>query len=1213
MAGGVIVPALCPGCVSKLLSALLSVRTFLFGVGLAALVTAVPLVHANAQGAPAVIKGTEQANFGRMLFTLPTAQKMTARVSNGVLIVGFSEPVEIAADRIVRELPSYVSVVRVDPDGKGMRFALTRTLTPNLLEAGERVFIDLIPEGWQGMLPGLPREVVEEMSERLRRAEATARELSRSRDQAAPREVTVRLARLPTLSRLVFDVPSDAMVDHRRDGDKLDISIRGGFTIDPARLRAVLPEGLRLDSIEAADGAVRLRLSVGDRFDLKHFREDDGLVVDVTDKNRPRPAGEISLPLAPAEPAAAPPATVAAPAPASGPAPAPPQQTAAAAPPALRAVEAAPETVAPVRNAQPAAAQPAQAVRPQPAPARTAQPAPDPAAPRAVAFEVSEQEDGIRLDFVFPRRAAAAGFDDRGETVLVFDTIDTLDPRDLLSAAGAHLDAATVTREGKATVVRLQFKRSGLVRLAADGMRWSLTTGEKGVQAAEPLLARRGVDERGQSIVTLPLAQVSGVHWIASDSGQTLAVATAYGPGAAKPKPQRFVEFQLEQTVQGAVVTPFADDIIVRVGVGEVTISRASGLVVSIGPDTPMTLDAGGKFDLVADRAAWAEMRQGKVYDRLQDMTRKAAEAPRSERSAARLRLVAFQLANGFHAESLGPITALLADDPNMRNDRRPHLLRAIAQLMMGRNKDAEKTLALPSLKDDAEAVLLKAVVDSELGRFPAALAGFRRSQEVVDAYPDNLQALVRLDMARTAIAMRDPVVAERELTALGKFAPTWLPRDEVELLRAQLDDISGRPEAAMAGFKALFESEHRPIAARAQLKGVQLADRERDGSIKPDEAQARLETVALTWRGDDVEIEAMGELGAIYAGQQRWRDAFALARSANTSFPDHPITRKLHDETARQFEELFTTGKADQLPRIDTLALFYDFKEFMPIGRRGDEIIRRLADRLVEVDLLDQAGELLQHQIDSRLNGAARATVAARLAMIRLMNNKPADALRALSSSRLSELPRDVKRARQLLEAKALSDLSRTDLALEVLAGERGPEVDRLRADILWTARRWRETGEAHERMLGDAWRQAEPLGDRQRSDIMRAGLAYVMGNEALSLDRLRTKYSAPMSRTPDARTFAFITAANRTRSGDLRELARAVANADTLMEFMSDYRKRYPELSSSLRNRPSAGDARPPADSAAPDAPPPAAGAPKQADTAPAATPASTPGRPG
>ena len=81
---------------------------------------------------------------------------------------------------------------------------------------------------------------------------------------------------------------------------------------------------------------------------------------------------------------------------------------------------------------------------------------------------------------------------------------------------------------------------------------------------------------------------------------------------------------------------------------------------------------------------------------------------------------------------------------------------------------------------------------------------------------------------------------------------------------------------------------------------------------------------------------------------------------------------------------------------------------------------------------------------------------------MIELMNGKPAEALRALSTTRLVELPADVKRARLLLEAKALSDLSRTDQALELLEAESGPEIDRLRADIYWTGRRWREAGEA-------------------------------------------------------------------------------------------------------------------------------------------------------
>jgi tetratricopeptide (TPR) repeat protein len=1122
-----------------LVLALRRIRCFLLGAAIAVAAMGAASPNAVAQGAPATVKGAEERNFGRILLTLPKSQKVTARVANGVLVVSFTDPVAVSAERIVREMPSYVSVARVDPDGRGLRLALVGTFEPNVMEAGERVFIDLIPANWQGVLPGLPQEVVNEMAERLRRAETIARDLVRTREPTQARQIEVRAASLPTLSRLIFDVPPTINVDAEVEGRKVDIAIRGPVTLEAARLRALLPKGLALESSEAVNGALRIALRFDDGLQVKTFREEDGFVLDLI--NPQRAAGS---PEAAAQVAAQPPARAQAPTPATPPAPEPPR----AAPP--QAPQPAPAVAAAVPAAAPAA--------------------PAPAPPQAVAISSSVGEEGGRIDFQFPRRTAAAAYDQNGETVIVFDTIDQIDPSQLLSKAGALLESATAVKEGKATVLRLKARKAGLVRLAPDGLRWSLTIGDKGVTASEALLARRGIDEHGQSVVQLPLARISGVHWIEQDAsvgGQGIAVATAYGPGASTPKPQRFVEFQVEATTQGVVVRPFADDLKVRAGFGEVIIGKAGGVTVSAAAEAP----APGRADpqeLVADRASWNEMRLGVTRDRLQELTMRSAEAPRSERSAARLRLATFQLANGLDSEALGPLGAVLSDDPNMRNDRRLHLMRALAQIMLLRKADAEKTLSVPFLKDDAEAALWLAVTEARQGRFTRALAAFRRSAEIVDAYPELLQTIIRREIIHSAIAMRDHGVAERELQILGAMAPTWLPRDEIELLRAQIDEIAGRPEAALAGYKSLFDSELRPVAARAQLKGVQLADREGDKSTPPEEALARLETVSFVWRGDDVEIEAIGELGSIYAKQRRWREAFALARKANGFFPDHPITRKLHDETAQQFEELFTSGKADQLPRIDALALFYDFKEFMPIGRRGDEIIRRLADRLVEVDLLDQAAELLQHQIDNRLTGAARATVATRLAMIRLMNNKPAEALRALSTTRLPELPAEVKRARLLLEAKGLSDLSRTDLALEVLGAERGPEVERLRADILWTARRWREAGEAHERILGDAWRGAE-LDPRHRADAMRAAVAYVMADEALSLDRLRAKYAAPMSQTPDARTFAFVTGASRASGGDLRELARTVASADTLMEFMSEYRKRYPDLASSLRQR--------------------------------------------
>jgi hypothetical protein len=74
--------------------------------------------------------------------------------------------------------------------------------------------------------------------------------------------------------------------------------------------------------------------------------------------------------------------------------------------------------------------------------------------------------------------------------------------------------------------------------------------------------------------------------------------------------------------------------------------------------------------------------------------------------------------------------------------------------------------------------------------------------------------------------------------------------------------------------------------------------------------------------------------------------------RTVLAAHPNSELTQRIHDEAAESFEGLFLAGRGDALPAIDALSLFYDYRELTPIGRRGDEMIRRLADRLVGVDL---------------------------------------------------------------------------------------------------------------------------------------------------------------------------------------------------------------------------------------------------------------------
>ncbi|MFM9975621.1 MAG: hypothetical protein ACKVON_13730, partial [Beijerinckiaceae bacterium] len=239
-----------------------------------------------------------------------------------------------------------------------------------------------------------------------------------------------------------------------------------------------------------------------------------------------------------------------------------------------------------------------------------------------------------------------------------------------------------------------------------------------------------------------------------------------------------------------------------------------------------------------------------------------------------------------------------------------------------------------------------------------------------------------------------------------------------------------------------------------------------------------------------------------------------------------------------------------------------------MPISRRGDDIVRRLAERLAVLDLLDQATELLQHQVENRLGGVARARVASRLAVLHLLNRKPAEAVQTLRSSRTNDIPEDVRRGRLLLEARALSELSRTELSLEVLASQKGDDVDRLKADILWRGKRWRDAGEAFEKILGTRWQEPGEMLDSERADIMRAGVSYVLADDRLGLDRLRQKYMPKMAESIDGRAFELVSSNSRSRQQEFRDIARALVAGSTLTEFLDIYRQRYPEAAGAPRN---------------------------------------------
>src|SRR5947208_1055 len=146
--------------------------------------------------------------YARLVFKLAEDVDAEVIAAGSIVVVRFKRPVDIPGDQLSDAGPDYVGSVRRDPDGSAIRLSLTRRVTINTMTAGERVFVDLLPDTWSGHPPGLPPEVIRELSERARAAERALRQPRATVEAQKRMPVRVRASVQPTLVRLAFGPPA---------------------------------------------------------------------------------------------------------------------------------------------------------------------------------------------------------------------------------------------------------------------------------------------------------------------------------------------------------------------------------------------------------------------------------------------------------------------------------------------------------------------------------------------------------------------------------------------------------------------------------------------------------------------------------------------------------------------------------------------------------------------------------------------------------------------------------------------------------------------------------------------------------------------------------------------------------------------------------------------------------------------------------------------
>ncbi|MCR5874911.1 endoglucanase [Phenylobacterium sp. J426] len=855
----------------------------------------------------------------------------------------------------------------------------------------------------------------------------------------------VRIAQAETFSRIEFHWKGQAAVAAKRDGQVLTLSFSRDADPDISRLRTSPPRWVKTAEKRRAGGKLQLVLTLADDADAKVGTADGASYVNVFEK---------------------PPAPERAP---------------------VDVVQAEPEP-----------------------------PRPDPLPPGGVVkVGVNVAAGQAQLTFNWANPAGAAVFRRGGAVWVVFDAPAKLD----VSAAPKglkQLGAIQAFRGTDHAALRIETSPDTPIFATAVGDTWTIALGPGG--QSQPGIVRVGRDAAGgPPVIKAPVAGATRVVRFADPVvGDVVTVVTALGPPKGVPSRRDYVQMALLPSIQGLAVESFVDDLSVRRDGDIVRIGRPQGLTLSpawatkdreqaeLGAPKPAPMPA-----LISEE--WAQTGEHGFLARYNSlMAAAAAEGANKDRQApvaARMALARFLVGSELSFEAIGILNNLAREHPEMLDDPEFRGLRGVARVLARRYKEAEADLSAPALADDPSSAMWRSYVSTQLAHWPDARAQFGKGAESFALFSPAWKARFARAEAQASLYQGDLVGAEaRVKLALAEKAGA---AEELQsrLLQARIIELQGHKDRALRIYTAVAKAPVDSISAPALLRATRI--QLETGKLTPLQAATVFDNLRYRWRGDATELETIRALGNLYLDQGRYREALEALRTAGGRLPDLPEALQLQADLSAAFRALFLDGMADGLEPVQALALFYDFKELTPVGADGDLMVRKLVRRLVDVDLLPQAAELLKYQADNRLEGVAKAQVSTDLALIYLMDRKPEAAIQAINASRTTVLPTALNNERRLIEARAWAAVGRHENALEIIERDASREAQELRAEITWKQKNWAAAGPLFEKSLSERWKNPDALTAEEEGKLLRAGVAYSLAGDDASLQRLERQYA--------------------------------------------------------------------------------------------------------
>lgn len=1037
-----------------------------------------------------VVRGGIHENFGRLVFDWTKKVGFRASVANKVLSIRFDRTIDPNFGNIAEDLDTHITGARLAADKRTVLVSLKKNYEVRTSTVGNRVVIDLLNEKTAAR-DGTP-ETSSAGSNAGGKEPSSASPGGQDTGQAASGNaqggiLPVRTGHHENYGRLVFGWPRKVGFEVQRQGQNVTIRFESPARLDIARLRHELPRQISAANLHPSDKGLELGLVVPPDAQLRYFHNNTDVVFDVVTKRE-----DVVV---------------------------------------RRMARRPPETARsePDRNRKKKARPPVYPF---------------------VSVDANQHGRDTVLKFNWREPVSATVFR-RGSSLWIhFDRPARLDMGPLQAVGNSRLRDAEQTHLKDSVHLRLPVSDNVRTEVRRAGTVWvvELGPGRKRAVRNIPLSIRQA---RGGGTELLIKTDSPGAVSVIRDEavGDAFYAVPVPHDGRGIGRFRLFPDFELLQSAQGVAIRPLNDSLRVTTVPAGVLVSKPGGLNLSPAAAATIRRNPGPVDRKLLDFAAW---RRGPVsdYQKIEhELVDYIVHPNGRRRNAARLGLARFYAAYGMGAEAIGVINILLKDRHELLGDPRVRALRGIANYLMGHYAEADADLSHPSLAGIRELYPWRAGIAAARGDWAGAYRLFVDTDVIIATLPSEFAVKLGLLAAEAALSVKEKEIAEARLHALESLPAADGQLDQLAYLNGHLYKLKGETARALADWDRVATSGVRPSRAKAAFARINTLLE--SGAIKVPEAIDKLEKLQFAWRNSVFEFDLLSKLGDLYAQRRNLRSALVTLRRAVTLFKNikgsQGLTKKMRD----LFRKFYLDGEADQLQPVVALGLYNEFRELTPPGEDGDRMIRGLAERLIKVDLLEDAAKLLDHQVRFRLKGVQRARTGARLAEILLLDAKPQDALTALSASDAKELPAPLSEKRRHLEAAALMDSHRYDEALSNIAEDFTAPFDRLRAQIYWRAGKWRKASRVLARLTGNL--DPDNLTDRDAEMLLRRAIALGLASDFDGMEFLRERFGSAMEKSKEAASFKAVAGGKLLKPRDFAALARRAGELDTFGAFMN------------------------------------------------------------